>query len=62
MNAHNLAPVAPIRPERDKQQKLICYRCNEWHPIAESWADFAGPAFRAFYCAPCAAEIHKTDA
>lgn len=62
MNAHNLAPVAPIRPERDTQHKLICSRCNEWHPIAELWADFNGPAFRAFYCTPCAVEIQKPAA
>jgi hypothetical protein len=62
MNAHNLAPVAPICPERDTQHQLICSRCNEWHPIAESWADFNGPAFRAFYCAPCATELQKPAA
>lgn len=62
MNAHNLAPVVPIRLERDTQHQLICSRCNKWHPIAELWADFAGPAFRAFYCAPCAADLNKADA
>ena len=53
---HNLAPVAPINPVRDAAHRLLCIACNGWTPAANAWADFNGPAFRAFYCTPCAIE------
>ena len=56
-NSHNFHRVAPIDPLRDEGRRLLCNNCNQLKPIETMWADFNGPAFRAFYCAPCFAEV-----
>jgi hypothetical protein len=52
-----LKQVGPIRPERDSERYLLCNNCNRFQPIETMWADLNGPAFRAFYCGPCASEV-----
>lgn len=49
----NLQPVSPVVPGEERYT-LRCLRCRLWFPIGEMLADLEGPAFRAYYCKPCA--------
>ena len=45
----------PDTPHNDL--RVYCSACNRIFPLAKVLADLDGPAFRAYYCQPCADEI-----
>lgn len=58
-HTRNLVRVSPINFERDKNMRLLCVECNNWHPVPDVWADLNGAPFRAYYCNPCATNQTK---
>ena len=45
----------PDQPHADR--RVYCYTCNHLHPLAATVADLDGPAYRAYYCQPCAEKL-----
>ena len=45
----------PWVPQSDR--RVYCYTCNHLHTLAATVADLDGPAYRAYYCQPCAEKL-----
>lgn len=50
-----------VTPDTYGRVRVPCIRCGRMHKLEESWVDFNGPAFRAYYCEPCKEEREGED-
>lgn len=49
--------IVPIDNEHSTPCNVICYECGERRRSQYGFADLDGPAFKAYYCRPCLANL-----
>ena len=50
--------LKPILPPDTKGQMVTCCCCGKRVPLAQCLADLDGPAFKSYYCSPCASNVN----
>lgn len=56
MNLHHVTPTD------DRDQRVSCHGCGARVALSSCMADLDGPAFQAYYCDRCVAEIDLKNA
>lgn len=56
MNLHHISPTD------DRGQRVSCFGCGSRVDLSLCMADLDGPAFKAYYCDRCVAEIDLKNA